>query len=123
MKFSTDSSLVTKCFAIKQPMDFSEQSPLVTYLLFCLTFSLGWAGDLSVDVSEATTLVLSRVDMRSKPEDCPKLQHLSWSKGDFHQLESAFENKNQAVKKFILNSLCMKVSVLCLVFTLIQEFN
>jgi hypothetical protein len=96
-------------------VDFSGQSPHITYLLFCLTFSLGWERDLSDDVSEAVTLVLPQVDMRSKPEDCPKLQHLSWSKGGFHQLESAFESQNQTVKKFILNSLCMKVSVVCLV--------
>jgi hypothetical protein len=81
------------------------------------------AGDLSVDVSEAATLVLSQVDMRSKPENCPKLQHLLWSKGGLHQLESAFENQNQTLKKFILNSSCMKVSVVCLVIILIQEFN
>lgn len=86
---------------------------------------LRWAGDLSVDVSEATTLVLSRVDMRSKPEDCPKLQHLSWSKGDFHQLESAFESQNQTVKKFILNSLCMKVKWESLwnLITSLEELN
>ncbi|PNF39247.1 hypothetical protein B7P43_G17201 [Cryptotermes secundus] len=87
--------------------------------------NLRWAGDLSVDVSEAATLVLSQIDIRSKPEDCPKLEHLSWSKGGFHQLESAFESPSQTVKKFILNSLCMKVKwdSLWSLLTNLEELN
>jgi hypothetical protein len=104
-------------------VDISGQSPLVTYLLFCLTFSLEWVGDLSLAVSEAATLVFSPEDPRSKPEDCPEVQHLSWSNGGLHQLELAFVNQKQTLKKLILSPLCMKVSVVCLIIIIIQEFN
>jgi hypothetical protein len=95
----------------------------ILHICFFLTFSLEWAHDRSIHVSEAGTLVLSREGMRSKAEDWPKLQHLSCSERGLHQLESAFESENQTVKKFILNSLDMKVSVVCLVIILLQEFN
>jgi hypothetical protein len=104
-------------------VDFSGQFLLITYLLFCLIFSLGWPYGISISIHEATTLVLSSVSMKNVPKDCPKLQHLLWIEGGSHQLESAFENWNQTVKKIILNSLCMPVSVLCLIVIWIQEFN
>jgi hypothetical protein len=91
--------------------------------LFCLTFSLGVEEDLSVDISQAATLVLPRVVMKSMPIDCPKVQHLSWPEGNFHQLESTFGYQNQTVKKIILKSLALKVSVAGFIIIWIQEFD
>jgi hypothetical protein len=96
-------------------MDFLGQSPVITYLCVCLTFLIGWGNGLPVDISQAATIVLPSVDIRSISGDCPKLQHLSWSKGGGHNLESAFDNRNQTVKKIILKLLHTKVSVACLI--------
>jgi hypothetical protein len=106
--FNKRSTNFTECF------DFSGQSPLITYLCFCLTFSLGWRSDLSVDVSQAATAVLPS-SMTIISGDCPKLQHLAWFKEGIHHLESALGDQNQRVKKIIIKLGYTKVSVACLI--------